>query len=398
MTFDARTLLVVSGIISWILAATIEFQAVRPDRDQVLPDPWTIGLLAKGLGLNLLSQRGLISDLWSISLANTLLLAGPLFCYAALQRVRGVATNFALIAAVPISVGILLPIIGFAPEQFPARTIVFTCAGLFGFSLNCWSAVQLARAGYKAGALLILATSAILAILAVAHAVAVAGGGIAGPLGGNSLQLTLYTINAACIALSTFGYMDILRSVRERQPRLDPDLLPDPLTGLYSRQAFLRSGQAEIARARLRGSPVTVMMIQIDGYDPLGASHGRAFAEQHLKRLAGLIQKDIRNFDLAGRLAHGTIGVLMPELPLAQGEAAAERIRASAAAEPEIHHGDPLHVTASIGLCQADPEHADLESAMALAAACLHRAHLAGGNQVTTPASLPPMGFVEGTV
>ena len=55
-------------------------------------------------------------------------------------------------------------------------------------------------------------------------------------------------------------------------------------------------------------------------------------------------------------------------------------------------------MTASIGLCQADPEHADLESAMALAAACLHRAHLAGGNQVATPASLPPMGFVEGTV
>ena len=68
--------------------------------------------------------------------------------------------------------------------------------------------------------------------------------------------------------------MDILRTVRDRQSRIDPDLLPDPLTGLYSQQAFIRSGQAELARARLRGNPVTVMMIQIDGFDPLGATQG----------------------------------------------------------------------------------------------------------------------------
>ena len=303
MSFDARTLLVVGGILSWILAATIEFQAVRPDRDRLMPDSWTLALLAKGLGLNLLSQRGLISDFWSISLANSLLLVGPLFCYAALQRVRGVATNYFLIAAVPVSVGILLPLIGFAPEHFPARTAVFTVAALFGFSLNCWSAIQLGRAGFTAGASLLLGTSVVLAAIAVAHALAVVGGGVPGLFGGHGIQLTLYTINDACIALSTFGYMDILRTVRDRQSRIDPDLLPDPLTGLYSRKAFIRSGQAELARAQLRGNPVTVMMVQIDGFDALGASQGRAFADQQLRRIAAGIQSDIRNFDLAGRLA-----------------------------------------------------------------------------------------------
>src|SRR3954471_24327464 len=115
MTFDARTLLVIGGLLSWALAAAIEFQAVRPSRDQVFPDPWTLGLLAKGLGLNLISQRGFISDFWSISAANALLLMGPLFCYTALQRVRGVRANPLLIAAVPLSVAVLLPIVGFAP-------------------------------------------------------------------------------------------------------------------------------------------------------------------------------------------------------------------------------------------------------------------------------------------
>ena len=398
LSFDARTLLVVSGILSWILAATIEFQAVRPDRERLLPDPWTLGLLAKGLGLNLFSQRGLISDFWSISLANALLLAGPLFCYSALQRVRGVAINYYLIAVVPVAVGLLLPIIGFAPDRFPTRTLVFTGAALFGFGLNVWSATQLARSGYRAGATLILATSVTLATLAIIHAIEVTGGGISGLLGGSGIQLTLYTANAVCIALSTFGYMDMLRRLRERQDRIDPDLLPDPLTGLYSRQSFLRSAQSELARAGLRGNPVTVMMIQIDGFDPMGASHGRGFTDQQLKRVASKIQEDIRNFDFAGRLDTHTIGVLMPELPLLEGEAAAERIRKRVSDEPATHNGYPLRVTISVGVCEAHPEHGDLESAIALASACLHRAHLAGGDQVTTPASLPPKSFIEGTV
>ncbi len=399
MNVDARTLLVISGLLSWILAAAIEFQAVRPNRKAaVLPDPWTMGLLAKGLGLNLISQRGLIPDLWSIALANALLLAGPLFCYAALQRVRGVAINYYLVGAVPVGVGILLPIVGFGPEQFPARTIVFTGAALFGFCLNCWSATQLARTGFVAGAVLILATSVTLATVAVAHAIAVASGGIGGLFGGHNIQLTLYTINGLCIAVSTFGYMDILRNLRDRDSRVDPDLMPDALTGLYSRPAFLRSGHAELARARLGGNPVTVMTLQIDGFEPLAATHGRAFADQQLRRVARVVQKDIRNFDLAGRLSPGTLGVLLPELPLVEAAAAAERIRTAVEAEVAQHNGSDLRVTVSMGLCEVDAEHADLEAALALAAACLHRAALAGGNRMTTPSSLPPMGFVEGAV
>lgn len=398
MSFDARTLLVVSGLLSWILAAAIEFQSVRPKRGAILPDPWTLGLLAKGLGLNLISQRGLISDFWSISLANMLLLAGPLFCYAALQRVRGVSSNHYLIAAVPVSVAILLPIVGFAPEQFPARTIVFTCAGLFGFCLNCWSASQLARSGYVAGAVLILATSVTLATVAIAHAIAVVGGGVPGLLGGHAIQITLYTINALCIAVSTFGYMDILRTLRDRQGRADPDLLPDPLTGLYSRPAFLRSGMAELVRARLRGNPVTALTIEIDGFDALQATHGRAFADQQLKRVASVVQKDIRNFDLAGRLSACTLGILMPEMPLGEGAVAAERIRAAIESSTLVHNGARLDMTISVGMCEVDAEHADVESAIALASACLHRARISGGNRISTPDSPLAAGLVGGTV
>ncbi len=397
MSFDARTLLIVGGILSWILAAAIEFQAVRPAGKNVLPDYWTMGLLAKGLGLNLLSQRGLIPDFWSIALANALLVAGPLFCYAALQKVRGAPVRRSLVLAVPLSVGILLPVVGFGPEQFPARTMVFAGAAMFGFALNCWAAVQVARAGYRAGAFLILGSSVALTAVGIAFALEVAGGAVQGLIGGHGTQIAFYTINDVCIALSTFGYMDILRRLREQRAQPDPSLLPDEMTGLYGRAAFMRSGLEELHRARRRGYALCVMLVQIDQFEALAASRGRAFADKALKRVAATIQGDIRMYDLTGRLSDGLIGVVMPELSLVEGGAVAERIRAMVMQDPALRGGG-AHVTVSAGLCEAHPDHADFDSAMALAAACLHRAHLAGGNHVATPVSLPPKGFVEGTI
>src|SRR5471032_18940 len=93
VSFDARTLLIIGGFLCWLLAAAIEFQAVRPSGSRVVPDAWTLGLLAGGMGLNLISQSGLVADVWTISLANALLLVSLLFSYVALQKIRGAVTN-----------------------------------------------------------------------------------------------------------------------------------------------------------------------------------------------------------------------------------------------------------------------------------------------------------------
>ena len=88
----------------------------------------------------------------------------------------------------------------------------------------------------------------------------------------------------------------------------------------------------------------------------------------------------------------------MPELPSSKAKPPPSASAHPWTPKPRSTMEIPLRITVSIGLCEADPEHADLESAMALASACLHRAHLAGGNQVATPASPPPKGFLEGAV
>ncbi len=388
MSFDARTLLIIGGFLCWLLAAAIEFQAVRPSARRVLPDLWTIGLLSKGLGLNLVSQRGLISDFWTIAIAQALILASLLFFYAALQKIRGVPANRMLMAAIPVGLAIVLPIIGFSQEAFQARVFAIVFAWFLGFLLACWAAIQVARAGYVAGASLILGTNAVLAVLTLAFVAAVATREVSGVFAGAGVQLAFYGIHDVCIAVSTFGYMDILRASHARQALLLSDpRQPDLLTGLFSSQTFSRLSAGELVRAERRGYPVCALTVSIDNLDGLRNSHGPEFSDEVLKRVAATLLREIRMYDVAGRLSGNLFGVFMPEMALKAGVEVAERIRSKVAADA-ANGKDELRIAISVGLCQAQGPGHDLGKLMDEAAECLERAQTQGGNRVV--ANTPP--------
>lgn len=214
MSLDARTLLVVGSLLCWTLAAAIAIQAVRPGVRRGPPDAWSIALLIQGLALLLISQRGAIADVWSIALAHLLLLAGLLFYYVALQRIRGAVTSRAMLTAFPAAIALALVLVGFSDDAFPMRVLVIMSAWLFGFSINCWSAWQIARSGYVAGASMILFSTGLLVLTAAAFAVSVATGKVAGIFGGTDIEAAFYAVNDLCLALSTFGYIAIVRVAR----------------------------------------------------------------------------------------------------------------------------------------------------------------------------------------
>lgn len=386
LNFDARTFLIVGGFLCWLLAAVIEFQSVRPSGRRVMPDPWTLALLAKGLGLNLISQRGLIPDVWTIALANALLLAALLFFYAALQKVRGVAVNKLLIAVMPVGLAVALPLIGFSQEMFQYRVFANVCAWTFGFLLACWAAIQLGRAGYVAGAALILGSNAVMAALMLGFVAAVATREVSGVFAGAGIQLALYGIHNICVVLSTLGYMDIIRASRMREGGAGgasvSAALPDALTGLFSSQTFARLGASELVRASNRGLPVCAMAMSVDGYEELKAAQGQDYANTALKRASATLLREIRMYDVAGRVSENLFCVVMPEMELAAAIGVAEKIRTKVG-------GEEPRMQVSIGLGQARSGELDLQALLEVAKASRARAQSGGGNRVVADA-LPP--------
>lgn len=221
VSFDARSLLSAGAVLCWILAAVIELLALRSTRLRASPDHWALGLVAKGAGLFLIAGRGPIADLWSIALANALLLVGPLFFYSALQRIRGALTSRLLIGVMPVCVALVLPIIGFSPEAFITRVLVVACAGLFGLSLNSWAAYQIFRSGYLAGPVLVLGSNAVMAVMAIMFTMAVLANEVVGVFTGSDVQIVFYAATDACTVLGTWGYLHILRVARTQLRHFD---------------------------------------------------------------------------------------------------------------------------------------------------------------------------------
>jgi hypothetical protein len=216
MTLDPRTLLLIGGMLCWALAAWVGSNSIHKWRDA-----WLLGLVMKGAGLNLIGLRGQIDDVWSVALANALLLMGPLLFYVALQRVRGAVTRHFLIAMGPVGLAIALPIVGFSETAFVTRVFVIMAAWLFVFSLSTWSSIQIFKAGYRTGAAMIMGANGIMALFAISFALAVASYDVVGIFNGSPIQSAFYMANIFCSALGTVGYVAIKKIARGQRQHLE---------------------------------------------------------------------------------------------------------------------------------------------------------------------------------
>lgn len=89
--------------------------------------------------------------------------------------------------------------------------------------------------------------------------------------------------------------------------------LTDPLTGLYNRRFAERHLRMEVARARRRGYPLTVVLFDLDSFKQINDSFGHAAGDMVLKTFAERLAKGVREGDLAVRLGGDEFLLLLAE-------------------------------------------------------------------------------------
>jgi len=173
-----------------------------------------------------------------------------------------------------------------------------------------------------------------------------------------------------------------VRTARSQKRQFDDTSLPDSLTGLFSGPTFRKLSIAELDRAALKGRPVCELALRIDGFDAVLALRGPAFADDALRRVAAIILREIRVYDFAGRVTPDLFGIVMPDVPVATGSEAAERIRATVESDPENENPGGPRLRISVGLCEVHGDKEEHDAVFAAASACLERAQEEGGNRV----------------
>ncbi|WP_241834500.1 sensor domain-containing diguanylate cyclase [Pseudofrankia asymbiotica] len=182
----------------------------------------------------------------------------------------------------------------------------------------------------------------------------------------------------------------------------------DPKTRLANVTWWREVAEAELARTRRAGRPLSVLLVDIDHFKQVNDRHGHLFGDTVLVAVADALRAATRPWDLVGRFGGEEFVVLLTDVDLTTAAEVAERIRHQVAATRCPLDGPPpagpvgpdggdvgdrgtVSVTVSVGAAACEPP-ASLASALAAADAALYRAKAAGRDRVhlAAPAAEQP--------
>jgi diguanylate cyclase len=157
----------------------------------------------------------------------------------------------------------------------------------------------------------------------------------------------------------------------------------DGLTGLYNRAWLNDVLPTMVAAAHGAGTPLALIMIDLDHFKQFNDSHGHLAGDQALRTAAQVLSGALRPTDCAVRYGGEELMVLLPDTSDKVAVAVAERL--CERMQQAVVFGDmrlPLpHITASLGVASLQPQQ-DEHALIAVADAALYRAKEAGRNRV----------------
>lgn len=132
----------------------------------------------------------------------------------------------------------------------------------------------------------------------------------------------------------------------------------DSLTELLNRRAVQRRLEEEVARAKRRHLPTTVLMIDLDDFSSINDTYGHVSGDLVLRTVGRALAESVRTMDVVARYGGDEFLALLPETTLEQGMVIAQRIVDTVATQRIIEGPVSVCLTASVGVATL-PQHGE---------------------------------------
>jgi diguanylate cyclase (GGDEF)-like protein len=171
---------------------------------------------------------------------------------------------------------------------------------------------------------------------------------------------------------------------QERATEFQLMSITDPLTSLPNRRYLEERLTEEVNRSKRYGYPMSFLMIDIDDFKSYNDNNGHQAGDLALQITAHCLKATLRSADVASRYGGEEFCILLPQTPLNEAVAIAERVRQRVESTTYPHgKTQPLGtVTISIGI-STFAKHVDTpERVIAAADRALYSAKSLGKNRI----------------
>ncbi|AMC35840.1 hypothetical protein VN23_15115 [Janthinobacterium sp. B9-8] len=152
----------------------------------------------------------------------------------------------------------------------------------------------------------------------------------------------------------------------------------DKSTGVASSHLLMLQMEQSMAYALRHNSEVTLLLLEIDNYQPLKQKLGDRLADQMLNLLAKLLAAKLRREDTLAHVDGPQFAIVAPGTSLSEVRVMAERLRQGVAAARINFRDERLEVSASVAI--ANSWHDDTHSAPALFSKAITRLYASVGD------------------
>ncbi|MBU8539242.1 sensor domain-containing diguanylate cyclase [Falsiroseomonas tokyonensis] len=219
---------------------------------------------------------------------------------------------------------------------------------------------------------------------------------VANPLRAVGMMIVLMATNALALmallserreaeALLAEGNARLTAEVAARTAELRQRAETDDLTGIGNRGHFLRRLDEAFAAARRQGSPLALVVLDLDHFRPLNDMRGHAAGDLVLQAVAQLCAVQLDGWNASfGRLGGEVFAALLPGSGAAECASLAEGMRAAVARHSFTFTDDavPARLTASLGVTGLLPGDASAQDLLKRADAAVFLAKAKGRNRV----------------
>ena len=159
----------------------------------------------------------------------------------------------------------------------------------------------------------------------------------------------------------------------------------DVATGAYGPDAYREYLGAHHPLARRTFRPLSLIWVELDGFDGLDAAFSTSDIVQIEKRIAALLADKLRAQDVVARLRPGRFALILPETDGFGVKVVVERVRLKVAtATLGLGQSRPLVLTASFGVVTLNPTDFPTRQSLENAAGtALRVSQEKGGNRAT---------------